>query len=966
MLIMSMYRIILLCISFGILVPTKVHADESVPDPQSLSRFFMDTVKNDMPEFQKIATDVAASCVDEVFNPKNWEAITNELTAIGGGLGVLSADWLASKALKGGFLSDVPAYPNICHVMYKSHFKIHEMRFDSGKRDCLGPKVGGECAGSKWDRKHPQFSYYWPKYFIEVSEKGNDSHPAFSENNLIYKMNRLVAETLSEFIDVQGIHAIVSAITIGGTLGGDLATKVIKETTKQAVPESGGLDMAATNKQVESWTQSIFMTPLEKLRIRASQKTDQPIYDANIWPVHLSQNLFERLSMCGGKALTSHPNPENEAKPPPGLPMLAMCPLAMSVDAFPYWDSGFLDYINLAAVKGMLTSSNPLTCAAENVASQLNHYDVDHELGERQSESAEGEKKLSNTLGNLGDMYKELKLCSWPIMGPAEAMLLTLDGQTSEKGSFKGPWCTIWGPSVPRFSSSPRRNEYSFVNAALKWKLLSHDLYGVPRGNKERWTLAYPWEGQDVKKNNKFLELFGKLKNVLADAGLDVEALDIDSLNPWGDDKEASTTPTKGDDATETNSRSEILMITGDPRLTDLSTDFSMRKSEVENFLKEIAYMMALVGAGELSANATKQALEKAEALVNEIKKALGIPVKKSPDANGEVKSQDDILSEHKKEIEETEEQSKELGEEIIYEKQYFCHQSQRETGLTGNASIVPGPGGVGEFTKKLPSIDFGEHNKFTTRYGRQYNFSKFPPAMRSQCLNTYTKNMCAIPVPRGSCRSDREKNWVGMIWYEKMVEVGRRPTRNPKAVKYETKCEHVTRSYVEVDKAFYSHWVCKDELVSEEDLSKKTVDVDEPDPNDPGKTAGIDKDSEGGKIFNEQAKELATNAARGVTYVGAEIARLKYEQMSGKSFLRGNKRVYTIWEEVSCVDDSIHIMEKKGPFGTISRYQDADGTASGCAAAVRYKIRAYFLEKFMRRFCDDVLKERLGEPFQD
>ena len=62
-------------------------------------------------------------------------------------------------------------------------------------------------------------------------------------------------------------------------------------------------------------------------------------------------------------------------------------------------------------------------------------------------------------------------------------------------------------------SDQTTKNDYSFANAALKFRLLAADLFGLAVGRRERWSLAYPFESSSDSETSdnifnmtKFLE----------------------------------------------------------------------------------------------------------------------------------------------------------------------------------------------------------------------------------------------------------------------------------------------------------------------------------------------------------------------------------------------------------------------------------------------------------------------------
>ena len=143
-------------------------------------------------------------------------------------------------------------------------------------------------------------------------------------------------------------------------------------------------------------------------------------------------------------------------------------------------------------------------------------------------------------------------------------------------------------------------------------------------------------------------------------------------------------------------------------------------------------------------------------------------------------------------------------------------------------------------------------------------------------------------------------------------------------------------------------HYACEEELrlIGEKDTRDQVL---RPDPNNPEGTLG--QGSEAGKDAAKLAKTFP--------WVGAELARAKYEEILGRSLLPGKKRVYTIFEKISCnASDSIGTPLYKTKIGPIWRW-------NSCEGAVRYEIRKYFQTKLLRDVCDGIFRDPLGKPFK-
>ena len=168
-------------------------------------------------------------------------------------------------------------------------------------------------------------------------------------------------------------------------------------------------------------------------------------------------------------------------------------------------------------------------------------------LGSASGEKAVSEEKVKNETSGLSDKLKRgIQTCSWPITGVTEAVIKKTIN-VANPAKWSGPYCTFWGSLAPRMSSSVYNNDYSFANAALKFKLLAHEMFGVPRGKSERWSLAHPWEGKGALINRSKYPFFSDLK-----ASVD-SVLEKTKMN------------------SHHASRSETLFIPGDPKLIDIS-----------------------------------------------------------------------------------------------------------------------------------------------------------------------------------------------------------------------------------------------------------------------------------------------------------------------------------------------------------------------------------------------------------
>ena len=243
-----------------------------------------DIMKELEPEAIKMAkdmisksTDFAASCAPA--SPQSladlvdtWREIVQNMTT--------------TVAQAASELAFSPNYPTICSVYTNN---IAAQYDDSGT--------------SVWNVKSPSTSiwnyspvnidaetlnptYYWPKYFIEVSEKGNDAFSAFASNNAFYMANRKVASSISNLVDQAGAVKLTTMAT-GASFAFDTAMSLARLPMKL-----GGAD-------VSKLSQTTVLTPLEAMRVRASKDPTQATFDVNIWPVAWS-HIAGRMSVCHG------------------------------------------------------------------------------------------------------------------------------------------------------------------------------------------------------------------------------------------------------------------------------------------------------------------------------------------------------------------------------------------------------------------------------------------------------------------------------------------------------------------------------------------------------------------------------------------------------------------------------------------------------------------------------------------
>ncbi len=520
----------------------------SLPDVNAgVAEDFLNSLPaGDLIELTKIMAGVAASCALSG-DFASIERAKKELLIILKGFVDPLAQLLVSEAL-------APGYPNACHVLTSKHLKSITEKKEKGSK-CLHATIMGICLKSV-PAYRPIVEYYWPMYFIEVAAKGNDSHGAFVDGNVIYDISRSIASGVGSLVDQSGPYTLLAMVT-GGSLAGEILGLKL-----------GGGDMAGAAK-------AMTMLPIEKARLRATYEKNQPTYEVNVWPVSIAKPLAESLAVCGdGNPMTNEggiPWPGDLA----GVPHT--CPVAMAKDAFAYWDSGLLDYLNPDAIRGIAEASNPIACGIDQAASMLDNYGalgVGKQAGDQKAVNAGIKNAEVDTSGTnppdgmdsdeMADAARQsLRSCSFPILGKAEAIAGSV--VNASRAPFEGPWCTLWGPVAPRNSTTTYNADFAMANAALKFKLLAHELFGLARGDKERWSLAYPWETGTAKELGDILSDF---TGVLGKVGIDITSLTKSS-----------------------GGRSESLYVPGDPRLIDMSFSAKNLKRDTINLTKELTLM---------------------------------------------------------------------------------------------------------------------------------------------------------------------------------------------------------------------------------------------------------------------------------------------------------------------------------------------------------------------------------------
>lgn len=500
----------------------------------------------------KDAADIVTNLGYNCANNKDISYFVKELYRILQGIGITATESTTQLLMK-------PDFPTACHVLTKEHLKSYNeetIKSHARPKCLLRDPITKRCISHmRISYERPKPSYYWPKYFIEVSEKGNDSHSAFAKNNKLYQLNRDIANKISKNIDYGGSVKLTSYVMGGKSLLSAIGLKVGEQDWSQL-------------------TKGMALVPFENLRIRSSKKTSMPSYDVNIWPIPLSYTLASHFTVCGPDKIKKFEHPGGSFATPAGVSLT--CPMAMSSDAISFWDTGMLDYLDPKAIAAMAAGSNIVSCGMDIGAQKLASLSSSKSSPIGDQSSAQGLiSKFSESI-SFG-----LSNCSYPILGTSHALAKKALSM-ADPGKWKDINCTLWGSLAPRMSTSIYDNDYSYANAALKFKLLAHELFGIPRGAEERWSLAYPWEGPDTSIGSS-----GPInqESILSNFVSGINK----ALNLLGIKIPTASAP----------SRAEALIIPGDPSMINASTSLKHAAVMSANYAKEIAAISAFKSMGE-------------------------------------------------------------------------------------------------------------------------------------------------------------------------------------------------------------------------------------------------------------------------------------------------------------------------------------------------------------------------------
>lgn len=838
----------------------------------------IENIINDILTDPKVHSDIMDQIKDLGLNcaasPDNWMIAQEELGKILQGLFKVGADQVLQLALK-------KDYPTLCHVMSKNQIKSGYTQKDDqyiGSK-CLN-KIFGKCVHSM-KMYGKKIEYYWPKYFVESTRKGYDPHPAFAKDNLLYRANRKVSWHLHQMFTGEGSHRITSTV-----MGANLLRLLDKNY------KSSGFN-------AENFYKSTILSPFEKMRVRANSSPKMDTYDANIWPVGMSFTYGRNLSLC-----SPYTEKTGGVKWPfEGVPQT--CPISMSADVYPYWDTGVLDLSNPATIPKLATGLNPLTCAASKAAEELASQ------GGLDTDGYGDKTNILNETGNLSKKMKQaLNFCSFPVFGAFDEVL-TMASSAANPASWKGPFCTFWGPLAPRKSSGRAKNIFSYANAALKYKLLSHELHGVERGDSERWSLASPWEGQGADMTDdefsKFLEKWTKK------LGQDNEILkklkDMIGMNGVEFQK----------------NRSEGFFIPGDPTFVNASSSKLDLTYKALSYLKSLAYVAFLTAGSVEAANRVKKAYEAATGRT--------------------FPSPGDIFKDQEKQTKQAEEDTVQLGDEDIYEDRSACS-------IFINNGILMGEG------SEWMDTAFRDRPPGLIPMANDGKFSFMKNVSKEECLSKFNDYKCEEEDDDDmddhdddvSRSDDCPRNGLARLRLAKIwpVKVGTKRVPNPKQYKItEEKC---SLDIKQEGSLYFKDVVCQKKLeyTGRKSTAKKTGTID---PNKPGTI-----------VNDKKTAEQIRVAAKSALWLGIEMARRKHQMISGKNHFGGDRRVYTVWEKIKCEPNIIKGDIYVGGNKVGSEYIGPGGKPD-CRAAITFTVRKYLQQELLRRICD-AFGHTVGKPF--
>ena len=496
-------------------------------------------------ELAKDAKEIVANIGLNCASPQYWGQFISEVQNLIRSVPNIATEMALQVAIK-------KDYPNVCHVLTENQINAYsEGETKRRSKKCVSRVLGKCVAYNRIEKTRATPSYYWPKYQIEVTEKGNDPHSSYSSGNRLYTLNRQLANGLSSLIDTNGSLKLMTLAMGAGS--------AINLTGLQA-PSKNDLSSLGSNS-----SKILLLEQGQKLRLRSSSKKTNVTFDVNIWPIAGSKTIAKHLTVCGPLLSRMGLHPGGYSWNYENIPMT--CPVATSTDAYTLWDTGYLDYIDPEVVSSMVIGSNPLSCGMATGMEYLSGM-----------ASASGNKigetsAISNKLKSVGELKNSLSMCSWPILGNAEIIAKKSLSLTNLK-KWSQAKCTLWGSTAPRSSNTPYNNDYSFANTALKFKLFAHEMFGVPRGEKEKWSLAYPWE--EGTGNSSFDSIANSINEGVKKFGIKTEL-------------------------TDGVSRSEDLMSPGHPKMINSSTNLNYIALRAGQLTNEMAYAGAILASSASS-----------------------------------------------------------------------------------------------------------------------------------------------------------------------------------------------------------------------------------------------------------------------------------------------------------------------------------------------------------------------------
>lgn len=745
-------------------------------------------------------------------------------------------------------------YPTICHVLTQPHIDSYqEGTKASVRKTCSlkGPLGKGCLLTKKTKKESPSPSYYWPLYFIEVTEKGNDSHSKFAQANVLYSANRKIAKTLEKFVDHAGAVKLTSIV-----MGGANALKKV------------GMNVDAGD--ITELGKVAALTPFEKLRIRASKKSDNRSFEAAIWPVAMGELMARHFSVCGPIREMKGQRPGGYSWAFKGVPMT--CPVAMSNDAYAFWDTGMIDYLDPEAVSAMAIGSNPLTCgmAEGSRALAAQGFSKGTSAGDRNQVLAE----LKNLSGLLS---RGLNSCSFPLLGVAHGIAKQAMS-VANPDKWKQTKCTLWGSVAPRMSTSVYESDYSFANTALKFKLLAHDLFSVPRGKEEKWSLAYPWEsGFGIK--GQIVETLHSMRAFFKASGSEM-------------------------DFNGSAGRSYGLYTPGHPVLIDSTLDPKYLKDRIQNLAVEMGYLASLTTASISARNAARRALER--------KHGVKVPKQKTiiDSANRSLSGAERDTAHHKM--------------EAIWREVNYCHKTDSTRVYHSGVNINVG--------------------------GRTLSFQR--GVSRSSCLSTGQHRGC-LRVKRAKCR---HANHVKSYFLKRKEIVGYRRKPHPIHKNYQIRCNDLQRHHHRSRRRWIFRKVTTtDEFIDRTDCKSVETSSRRED------TRVLVKRPDGKRpetiTKNKAAQEAIILGAAAAPWVAAEVTRASYAQMTGYNPIKGDRRIYTIWEKIDCTYPSTRTTIHLGGIQAMKKYDS-------CESAIRYEVYKYVQTKMLRKICN-AFGQREGKPWK-